>query len=238
MESFPRPRHATPAGWGLRATLAPMLTLYGEPLLDSPFVFTVFVALSEKQVPFEMRLVDLARGDQRAPEFVARSLTGRVPTIEQDGFSLSESLAIIEYLEETLPPPLPRLLPAGLEARARARQLLGWLRSHLVALRAERPSSSIFYDRVQTPLTARARADIELLVRIAMTLLEGKPAFLFGDFSIADADLAFAAMRLVKNGDALPSRLQAHAEAVWQRPSVAAWTNLARPATAPVLGSF
>src|SRR5688572_15139462 len=148
-----------------------MLTLYGEPLCDSPFVFTAFVALMEKGVKFELHVVDLERGEQRTEDFVARSLTGRVPTIADGDFSLSESLAIVEYLEETLPPPEPRLYPADLHARARARQLLGWLRSHLATLRQERPSSSIFFESARAPLSERAEGDAALLARIGTTLL-------------------------------------------------------------------
>jgi glutathione S-transferase len=213
-----------------------MLTLYGEENFDSPFVYTVFVALLEKRVPFELRVVDLARGEQRTPEFAKRSLTARVPTIDDGDFSLSESLAIVEYLEETRPS--PRLYPEGTRERARARQLLGWIRSSLHALKNERPSSSMFFEPVHLPLGTAAKADIERLVRVGETLLREPSAFLFGDFTIADADFAFALMRLVKNGDALPERLRAYAERVWARPSVARFVSLARPATGTLLGPF
>lgn len=215
-----------------------MLTLYGESNFDSPFVFTVFVALVEKKVPFEFRVIDLAKGAQRSPEFVQRSLTARVPTIDDGDFSLSESLAILEYLEETRPAPAPRLFPEDLRKRARARQLLGWLRSFLHALRNERPSSSMFFEPVQMPLGASAKADAEKLVRVGETLLEPGATYLFGNFSIADADLAFALMRLDKNGDALPERLKAYAERVWAHPSVARFVSLERPAPSTVLGPF
>jgi glutathione S-transferase len=215
-----------------------VLTLYGESNFDSPFVFTVFVALAEKKIPFQVRIVDLAGGEQRSPEFVKRSLTARVPTIEDADFSLSESLAILEYLEETRPAPAPRVFPADLRKRARARQLLGWVRSSLHALKNERPSSSMFFDPVRTPLGATAKVDAETLVRVSETLLDPGSGYLFGDFSIADADLAFALMRLVKNGDALPTRLKEYAERVWARPSVARFVSLERPATVAVLGPF
>jgi glutathione S-transferase len=215
-----------------------MLTLYGESNFDSPFVFTVFVALAEKQIPFQLRIVDLAGGEQRSPEFVKRSLTARVPTIEEGDFSLSESLAILEYLEETRPAPAPRLLPEDVRKRARARQLLGWVRSSLHALKNERPSSSLFFEPARAPLGAPAKADADTLVRVSETLLEPGSAYLFADFTIADADLAFALMRLVKNGDAVPERLEQYAERVWARPSVARFVSLERPAMAAVLGPF
>ena len=210
----------------------PTFTLFGERRLDSPFVLTAFVALKEKGVPFTFRALELGRGDQREPDFVARSLTSRVPTLTAGNFSLSESVAIVEYLDELLPAPAhPRLLPEPLEERARARQVLGWLRSDLAALRNERPTSSIFFERVTTPLSDAARADADKLVRIASGLL-GARSQLFSTWSIADLDLALALQRLVANGDAVPAPLRAHADAQWRRSSVAAWVRRTRPATA------
>lgn len=208
----------------------PTFTLFGERKLDSPFVLTAFVALKEKRVPFTFRALDLARGEQREPDFVARSLTSRVPTLSAGDFSLSESVAIVEYLDELLPAPAhARLLPESREERARARQVLGWLRSDLPALRNERPTSSIFFDHVATPLSDAARVDAEKLVSIATALLAGR-AQLFTTWSIADLDLALALMRLVANGDILPAPLRLHAETQWRRPSVAAWVARTRPA--------
>jgi glutathione S-transferase len=212
----------------------PTFTLFGERKLDSPFVLTAFVALKEKGVPFSFRALDLGRGEQREADFVARSLTSRVPTLSAGNFSLSESLAIVEYLDELLPAPAhPRLLPESREERARARQVLGWLRSDLAALRNERPTSSIFFDHVGAPLSDAARRDAEKLVSIATTLLGGR-AQLFATWSIADLDLALALMRLVANGDAVPAPLRLHAEAQWQRASVAAWVARTRPAASEV----
>jgi glutathione S-transferase len=208
----------------------PAFTLFGERKLDSPFVFTAFVALKEKRVPFTFRALDLGRGEQREPDFVARSLTSRVPTLSAGTFSLSESVAIVEYLDERLPAPAhPPLLPEAREERARARQVLGWLRSDLAALRNERPTSSIFFGHVSTPLSEPARTDAEKLVSVATRLLGGR-AQLFGAWCIADVDLALALMRLVANGDVVPAPLREYAEATWRRPSVAAWVAQTRPA--------
>ena len=211
------------------------LTLFGERKLDSPFVFTAFVALAEKRVPFELRLLDLSAGEQRAAPFRARSLTARVPTLEAASFAVSESLAIVEYLEETLPPPAhPALFPADAEGRARVRQVLGWLRTDLPALRRARPSDSIFFERVTTPLDDAAQKDAEKLVGVASELV-GARGTIGADWSIADADLAFALMRLHANGDPLPAALVRYVEALWQRPSIAAWVTLERPAPNAVL---
>src|SRR6187402_1530106 len=113
-----------------------MITLFGETHHDSPFVFPAFVALKEKGERFELHPLDLASGVQRSAAYVQSSLTARVPMIERDGFQLSESLDIVEYLDEVLPAPEhAALLPRDVKQRARARQLLGWLRSDIAALR-------------------------------------------------------------------------------------------------------
>jgi glutathione S-transferase len=51
-------------------------------------------------------------------------------------------------------------------------------------------------------------------------LLAPKAQHLFGAWSIADADLSLALMRLAANGDPLPARLSEYALAQWNRPSI------------------
>lgn len=208
------------------------LTLSAEPLWDSPYVFSSFVALSEKGLPFDVKLVDLARGEQHDPGYARRSLTARVPSLEHDGFSLAESSAIAEYLEEAFPPPrFPALFPAGPRERARARQIMAWLRSDLGALREERPTTTMFFERARDPLGARAQADADKLVRVAGALLPAAGGALFGAWCLADAELAFMLHRLVLNGDPLPDDVRAWAAQQWQRPSVQAFVTRPRPAS-------
>jgi glutathione S-transferase len=207
-----------------------MLTLYGEPLWDSPFVFGVFVALREKRLDFDMKVLDLSKGEHRRAPFAEASLTARVPAIEHDGFWLSESLAIIEYLEEEFPAPdHPRVLPATAPGRARARQLLGWLRSGIDMLRGERPTTTIFYRPARTPLGEAARADADRLIQIAERLLPAGATTLFPEWTVCDAELAFALHRLIASGDPVPDRLRAYAGAVWSRPSVRLYVDHERP---------
>jgi len=198
-----------------------MNTLYVDSDWESPWVLSVYVALREKGVEFAERTMNLAAGEQRAAEYAEKTLTARVPAIDVEGFVLSESLAIIEYLEERYPPPeYPAVLPVTLEQRARARQIMGWVRSDLTALRRERPTTTIFYTPTDVPLSVSAQADAEKLVRVASQLLEqGRPT-LFDRWSVADVDLAIALMRLEANGHPLPAALSAYARAQWERASV------------------
>jgi glutathione S-transferase len=206
------------------------MILYGDRYWDSPYFFSVFVALQEKRIAFEVETLDLDRGEQRAAGYRDKSLTGRIPCIDRDGFVLSESLAIIDYLDEAFPAPAhPRVLPESLEQRARARQLLGWVRSDLLALREERPTTTMFFARATTPMSANARTAADKLLRIADAVIPPGEGNLFGTWSIADADLAFMLHRLIANDEAVPERVRAYAVAQWQRPSVRAFVERDRP---------
>lgn len=200
------------------------LILWGEKNYYSPYVFSCFVALTEKGVPFELRTFDLFAGEHRQGEYAARSITGRVPSLQHGDLWLAESSAIDEYLEEIFPPPrYARLYPASPADRARARQIQAWVRSDLMPLREERPTSSVFMRDPVKPLSEAGRAAAERVVHAAEALLPPGASFLFGEFSIADADLAMMLQRLVANGDPVPARIRDYAHRVWERPSVQAW---------------
>jgi glutathione S-transferase len=207
-----------------------MLTLYGDALWESPFVFAAFVTLREKGLDFEMRLLDLKKGEHRQPPFVDSSITAKVPAMDHDGFWLTESQAIVEYLEERFPPPQhAAVLPAAVEDRGRARQILSWLRSGIDGLRAERPTSSIFFERIRTPLTERARIDADRLIRMTERFLSPGSTTLFSAWTIVDAELAISLQRLAINGDPVPDPIRAYVEANWARPTVRAYVEQKRP---------
>lgn len=87
----------------------------------SSAAFRVRIALALKGIEPGRRPVHLRKGEQRAPEYLARNPQGLVPMLEDGALSLTQSLAIIEYLEETHP--LPPLLPAKPAERAWVRAL-------------------------------------------------------------------------------------------------------------------
>jgi maleylacetoacetate isomerase len=93
--------------------------LYGY--FRSSAAFRVRIALNLKGLAYEPRFVHLARGEHRQPDYGALNPQGLVPALEDDGSLLTQSLAIIEYLEEKFPE--PPLLPEDLLGRARARSL-------------------------------------------------------------------------------------------------------------------
>lgn len=206
------------------------IVFYADARWESPYVCSVFVALKEKKLAFDARALDLQRGDQLEAGFRTRSLTARVPCIEHGDFVLSESLAIVEYLDEIAPG--QALLPRQPRARARARQVMGWLRSDLLALREVRPTSTFFEARSTAPLTPAAQRDASKLIEAAEQLVPVGEGSLFDDWSLADLDLTLMLHRLIVNGDAVPERIAHYASAQWQRPSLQAFMRLPRSARA------
>lgn len=210
--------------------MADALVLHGDALWQSPYVFSVFVALKEKGLPFEHRELSLEKGEHRSGEYPSRSITGRVPALQHGDFWLSESSAIGEYLEEAFPPPRhPRLYPEGARDRARARQVQAWLRSDLLPLRMERPTSSIFEGEKTKPLTPEAQKVVDRFLRACGDLLPRGAVYLFGSFTIPDADLALMLHRLLASGDPVPEPLAAYARGIWARKPIQEWVRHARP---------
>jgi glutathione S-transferase len=204
------------------------LTLWVDAFWTSPYAFAVFVALEEKQLPYQVKTVALQRGEQRAADYVARSLTGRVPMLRHGDFHLSESSAMVEYLEETFPA-TPHMLPEDRQQRARARQLMAWIRSDFFPIREERPTSTIFYEPATSPLSPEAERDTSRLLTAADLLVREGQRFLFGRFGTPDADLALMLQRLAHSGHLLTPKLRAFVDGVWSRPSVQKFVTQQRP---------
>jgi glutathione S-transferase len=197
------------------------LTLYGESSWTSPWVLHAMVALEEKQLPYKLEVLPLPMAQAQREDLQQRAAIGKVPMLAHGTICITESSAISEYLAEQFPAPAhPRLFPADLGERARARQIMSAIRTSFAALREDRPTTSVFGRPVATPLSERGRTDAAELLRIAAAVVTQK-ASLFAAWCIADVDLSLALMRLVANGDAVPRPLADYALANFQRPSVA-----------------
>jgi len=204
------------------------LTLYVDSIFASPWALSVFVALTEKGLPFSVETVDLESGQNKLPAYRDLLPTTRIPALVHDGFVLSESTAIAEYLDEMFPAPqYAALFPADVRQRARARQVQSWLRSDLAPVRAERNTETVFFKHPIEPLSADGQASAAKLIAAAERLIDGQ--HLFGRWSIADADLAMMLNRLILNGDPVPERIKAYAAGQWQRPSVQQWLARHQP---------
>ena len=208
------------------------LTLWVDAFWISPYAFSSFVALEEKQLPYDVQEVALHRAENRAPDYARRSLTARVPMLRHGDFFLSESSAIAEYLDDAFPAS-PRLLPADRPQRARARQVMAWVRSDLMPIREERSTNTIFYEPATEPLSRAAERAAAKLLAAADALLAPGATSLFGAFSIADADLTLMLQRLGKSGHPLGDKVQRFVDATWSRASVRKWVERKRATFVP-----
>ena len=151
----------------------------------SLFPRRIRIALAEKGIAYDDVLVDLPGGATREPAFRALNPFGQVPVLEDGELVLYESVAILEYLEETHPE--PALLPRDRTRRALARQGMLAAGDYLA------PPFHRWLARFFTPEPAWDRDDqtraagavATYLDVLAATLGDGR-TYLAGDFSLAD----------------------------------------------------
>ena len=94
----------------------------------SPRAFKVLFAANHLGIDYEMVLVDFTKQGQRAPGFTALNPNQRMPVLEDEGFVLWESNAIVQYLAAKKPE--SGLLPADLRARMTAVKWQFWESAH------------------------------------------------------------------------------------------------------------
>lgn len=88
---------------------------------NSSTSYRVRIALALKGLSYDYLPVNLRKLEQRAADYVARNPSAGVPLLIDGDTQLSQSLAIVDYLDATHPEPL--LIPAGIPARARVLEL-------------------------------------------------------------------------------------------------------------------
>ena len=97
-----------------------MIKLYDFSL--SPRARKVRITLAAKGLAYEKVPIDITKGEQKTPEYLAINPYGKVPALQDDGTTVYESTIIMEYLNEAYP--TPPLLPDDRGQRARARVLM------------------------------------------------------------------------------------------------------------------
>lgn len=161
-----------------------MLKLHYHPF--STFARRVRIALIEKNIPVELVEVDMVARAHRGPAYLALNPYGRVPTLEEDGFVLYESTAILDYLEATHP--TPPLVPA--DARGRA---LVSMHMKLCDIQMARQAGIIIFprrflpkDRWDEAAMAQAKKEIEKHLAIVEPQLAGKQYLVGNQYSLVE----------------------------------------------------
>lgn len=150
----------------------------------SSATYRVRIGLALKNLDYEYVPVNLLKGEQKSEAYLARNPQGLVPALEtDDGAVLTQSLAIIAYLEETYPE--PPLMPEGATARANARA---------IALTLASEAQPFMNLRIQQYLKNEIGLDDDGVKKWlnqwpggAMAAVEKKLARTAGDYCIGDA---------------------------------------------------
>lgn len=158
----------------------PSITLYGGRSGSS---FRPHWMLAELGLDYETKSVDMASGGNRAPEYLALNPAGQIPTMVYDGFVLTESAAMVQYLAEKHDPSL--FGPATPESHA---ELLRW--ELFVLLNIDRNFVTLCYKKWGRPASAEneaaARQALERYLPVFEKQLAGKDYVLGADFTVAD----------------------------------------------------
>jgi glutathione S-transferase len=129
------------------------MKLHGFPA--SPNVWKVRATAHQMGVPLELQIVDLTKGEQRKPEYLALNPTGRVPTLVDGDTVLWESSAIMQYLASKAQSPL---WPDDAKTRADIMRWQSWHLQHW-----SRATSPFVFENMVKPLLKIGEPDQKVL---------------------------------------------------------------------------
>ncbi|MBU6282430.1 glutathione S-transferase family protein [bacterium] len=197
-----------------------MRRLHQHPL--STYARRVRIALLEKNLPCELVDVDMAAGEHKKPAYLALNPYGRVPTLEEDGFVLWESTAILSYLEATHPE--PALVPA--DARGRA---LVDMHMKLCDIQLARQTGLIIFpkrflprERWDEKAMAQAKKEIERHLEIVEKQISGREWMVGDAYSLVEVCYTPFVQFLPLVEVAPPPGVAAWTERMLSRPSAVA----------------
>ena len=191
------------------------LILWSDARHCSPWVLTVWVALREKGLSFSEKTLNLEKKEHRKGDFPRKNATGKVPALTHGNLWIGESLAILEYLEETFPS--PPLLPSDAGDRATDRQILSYLRTDNLELRRCMPYEGIFIPMRTPKLSAKAKEEAKKLLELVDWRLASRGN---NPLTLADFELACTLRRLIHYKQKLKPHHREFSDVIWRRPSI------------------
>lgn len=160
---------------------AAMIDLYTAA---TPNGHKVSIALEELGLPYTLKVLDLSKGEQKTPAFLAINPNGRIPAIvdrDADDFAVFESGAILIYLAEKT----GCLMPSDVKGRSRVIQ---WLMFQMGGIGPMMGQANVFYryfpEKIQSVID-RYQGESRRLFRVLDGHLKDHE-YLAGDYSIAD----------------------------------------------------
>ncbi len=158
-----------------------MLTFYHTPL--SVNSRRVWVALLEKHLPFEAIVMNLG-GDQLQPEFLSLNPFHHIPVLVDDGFTVIESFAILDYLEAKYP--TPSLLATTPEGVATMRMVEMVTVNELVPAFSPLTKQMMGFGQESEDAIAQAKQKAEVVLKFYTGKLADQPFFCGDQLTLAD----------------------------------------------------
>src|SRR5215469_18557522 len=154
------------------------ITLYTAA---TPNGWKISIALEEMGLPYKVRVIDFATEEQKADWYVALNPNGRIPTLDDDGFVVFESGAILIYLAEKS----GKFLPKDVHGRSRVIQ---WLMFQMGGIGPMMGQANVFYrywhEKYQPAIDRYQNESRRLFAVLNGQLADHE--YLAGDYSIAD----------------------------------------------------
>ena len=200
-----------------------MIELYTSP---TPNGYKISIMLEETGLDYSVHEIDLAKLEQKTPEFLAMNPNGRIPVIvdhDNDDFVIFESGAILLYLAEKSGQLLPR------EEKARSR-VIQWLMFQMGGVGPMMGQANVFHRYFEEKIPAaihRYQHEGQRLLTVLDEQLKGRK-YLCGEYSIADIATWPWAVTHKWSGIDVEGlvNLQAWLERMAQRPAVQRGRNI------------
>ncbi|KAJ7088762.1 glutathione S-transferase [Mycena belliarum] len=196
-----------------------VLKFYSVPYADGGCGLVAMV-LVEKQIPFELVVVDTKKGEHKTPEYLAKHPFGHVPMIDDDGFILYESRAICRYLAEKYADQGTPLVPTSLPAKALFEQAASIELANffpvVLKIAKEVLVKPVFNLPVDEAAIAQGMADLPATLDVYEVIL-GTQKYLGGnEFTLADLFHLYSVPVLIEKG---------HNVMAGRGPNVTRWWN-------------
>ena len=150
----------------------------------TPNGWKISIALEEMGLPYEVRVIDFATLEQKADWYVKLNPNGRIPTLDDDGFIVFESGAILLYLAEKT----GKFLPRDVHGRSR---VLQWLMFQMSGIGPMMGQANVFFryfpEKIQ-PVIERYQREVTRLFGVLDRQLASHE-YIAGKYSIADMAL-------------------------------------------------
>ncbi|TLY93424.1 MAG: glutathione S-transferase [Gammaproteobacteria bacterium] len=150
----------------------------------TPNGWKISIALEEMGLPYEVRVIDFATQEQKADWYLKLNPNGRIPTLDDDGFIMFESGAILTYLAEKT----GKFLPRDVHGRSR---VLQWLMFQMSGIGPMMGQANVFFryfpEKIQ-PVIERYQREVMRLFGVLDRQLASHE-YIAGQYSIADMAL-------------------------------------------------